>query len=195
MREIARGAEAVIYEHEGNIVKHRPAKSYRIKEIDDELRRRRTKKEASVLDALQKKGLAVPCLIDKDADKLTMQKIDGQQLKAVLDSQVVLAESIGQLVAEMHAMDIIHGDLTTSNMILDKGKVFLIDFGLSIHSTRIEDKAVDIHLFLQALESRHYKVKDKAFLLFKKGYSAYKDHDKVLQRLEIVEKRGRHKKK
>ena len=44
----------------------------------------------------------------------------------------------------------------TNDMIYDK-KIYLIDFGLSLYSNKPEDKAVDLHLLKQALESKHYR--------------------------------------
>ena len=111
-----------------------------------------------------------------------------------MDGKPGLANEIGVKLAKLHDSDIIHGDLTTSNMILDKEIVF-IDFGLSFHSNKIEDKAVDIHLFKQALESKHFKVKEKALEEFLKGYKKSKDYAEIMKRLEQVELRGRYKHK
>ncbi len=159
MKEIARGAEAVLYEDKNTIIKHRLKKTYRIKELDDELRKQRTKREANLL---KKITIPHPTLIQTDEkEKIVMEKIKGEKLREVLDKKPVLAKRVGELVAELHNKHIIHGDLTTSNMILDKdNKVVFIDFGLSFHSHKIEDKAVDIHLFKQALNSKHHKVYD-----------------------------------
>jgi Kae1-associated kinase Bud32 len=94
----------------------------------------------------------------------------------------------------MHDKDIIHGDLTTSNMIL-KEKVYFIDFGLGFNSTRIEDKAVDLHLLRQAFESKHYKHFEEFFKEVLEGYKLSKNWKEVLNRLEKVEMRGRYKRK
>lgn len=79
-------------------------------------------------------------------------------------------------------------------MILKNGKLYFIDFGLSFFSNKIEDKAVDIHLFKQALESKHYKVYKTAYEFFLKAYNPL-DKKKILERLEKVELRGRYKEK
>lgn len=71
-------------------------------------------------------------------------------------------------------------------------KIYLIDFGLGFQNARIEDKAVDIHLFRQALESKHFKHWEKLFHSFLSGYSP-KDKKQILERLEKVEARGRYK--
>jgi tRNA A-37 threonylcarbamoyl transferase component Bud32 len=231
MKEIARGAESVIYEDKDTIVKDRLKKSYRIKELDDELRRQRTRREASLL---QKIPIPHPRLIHSDdKQKIVMEKIKGDKLREVLDKKPELAKRIGELVAELHNHNIIHGDLTTSNMILRTKKsallgtpagatpasspsnqaltgvgdddgdahfssdkntdIVFIDFGLSFHSDKVEDKAVDIHLFKQALDSKHFKVYDKALKEFLEGYRKVKNHDAIMQRLKQVELRGRYK--
>ncbi|MBU1199704.1 MAG: Kae1-associated serine/threonine protein kinase [Nanoarchaeota archaeon] len=193
MREIARGAEAVLYEDKDTVIKHRLKKNYRLKELDDMLRKQRTKREANVL---KKISIPHPELIESDdREKIVMQKIIGEKLRDVLDKKPELAKQVGKLVAEMHNNHIIHGDLTTSNMILDeKGKIVFIDFGLSFESHKIEDKAVDIHLFKQALNSKHHKVYEKALKSFFEGYRTEKQYKYVLERLKKVDSRGRYKK-
>ena len=136
-----------------------------------------------------------------------MEYIDGTQLKKLLDKKPELGLMIGKNLSIIHDLNIIHGDLTTSNMILVENdieekstkskkspKLFFIDFGLSFNSTKIEDKAVDIHLFKQALESKHFRVYDKAYKAFLNGYIP-KGKKEILERLEIVEQRGRYKEK
>ncbi len=193
MREIARGAEAVLYEDKDRIIKHRSKKKYRIKELDDELRKQRTRREANLLIKIP---IPHPKLIDSDnKEKIVMEKIKGRKLRDILDKKPELAKKIGELVAELHNHNIIHGDLTTSNMILNKKEgVMFIDFGLSFYSHKIEDKAVDIHLFKQALNSKHHKVYDKALKEFLKGYKKINKYKEILNRLKKVEMRGRYRK-
>ena len=94
-----------------------------------------------------------------------MEYISGEKLSDNLES--LDYKSISKLIAEniskMHNQGIIHGDLTTSNMILSKGKLYFIDFGLSHIDEKLEHKAVDLHLLKQALESKHYKNFDSSF--------------------------------
>ena len=79
--------------------------------------------------------------------------------------------------------------------ILDK-EIYFIDFGLSFFSTKVEDKACDLHLLRQALESKHYKIYKECFDAVIQGYSStYQDNKEVLKRLDVVEKRGRNKSK
>ncbi|HLC62675.1 MAG TPA: O-sialoglycoprotein endopeptidase, partial [Candidatus Nanoarchaeia archaeon] len=84
---------------------------------------------------------------------------------------------------------------TTSNMIYSK-EIYFIDFGLSFFSEKAEDKAVDLHLLKEALESKHYKIWEECF---KSVLEAYKKEanksGETLKRLEAVEKRGRYRAK
>jgi len=193
MKEIARGAEAVLYQDKETVVKHRLKKTYRIKELDDELRKQRTRREANLLEKL---SIPHPGLVETDEkEKIVMQRIKGDKLREVLDKKPILAKRVGELVAEMHNNHIIHGDLTTSNIIYnEKKEIVFIDFGLSFQSHKIEDKAVDIHLFKQALNSKHHKVYEKALKEFLKGYKKADNYKGILERLKNVESRGRYKK-
>lgn len=65
-------------------------------------------------------------------------------------------ERIGEALAHMHCADVIHGDLTTSNIMLRAGRdVVLIDFGLAFVSSFWEDKAVDLYVLERAFASTH----------------------------------------
>jgi Kae1-associated kinase Bud32 len=204
MRKIlGSGAEATAYldvdsRSKKNIVdKERSKKNYRHEDIDATLRKLRTRKEAKILKALEKYDFA-PRLIEQKEHNIIMEYIEGIQLKKLLDKNPKLAGLIGKNLTIMHDLNLIHGDLTTSNMII-KGstklkKLYFIDFGLSFTSQKVEDKAVDIHLFKQALESKHYTICDKAYKEFLKNYTP-KNKSDILERLAIVEQRGRYKEK
>lgn len=197
-KNISSGAEAIILLNaDGNIEKSRIGKSYRIQDIDVSLRSSRTKKEAKILQKLHN-IIPVPKVFNITDYTLEMEHIEGIQLKRILDTRPELAVLIGKNLALMHDNNIMHGDLTTSNMIIkkegDSERLYFIDFGLSFVSTRIEDKAVDIHLFKQALESKHYRIFDKAYNEFLNGYSP-KNKNAILERLRVVEERGRYKEK
>ncbi|RMF06030.1 Kae1-associated serine/threonine protein kinase [Candidatus Woesearchaeota archaeon] len=190
---IAQGAEAKLYDKGDEILKERFEKKYRLEEIDVKLRKFRTRREAKVLSRLQEMGFPSPKLISFDDKKMEieMEKIDGPLVKDVLESSDCkkLCKEMGVLVRRMHDAGIIHGDLTTSNMILKEGKVFFIDFGLSFFSEKVEDKAVDLHLLREALESKHHTIWKECFAEVLKGYN---DRN-VEARLEKVEGRGRYK--
>jgi len=193
---IAQGAEAKLYKEDGNLIKDRVKKSYRISEIDKRLRKRRTRKEAKILDKINSLEFT-PNLIENDEQKIVMEFIDGKTLRDCLDKKNYekLMNELGEKIALLHNHNIIHGDLTTSNFIL-KDKIFFIDFGLSFESHKIEDKAVDLHLLKQALESKHYEFWEKAFETVLKSYSKEANDGKdILDRLKQVETRGRYKHK
>lgn len=196
MKEIGRGAEAVIY-LDKNVIKDRIKKNYRIKEIDEKLRKFRTRREAKILDKLKQIDFPGPNLIKKDDKKMfiEMDFVKGDLLKNVLEKKNYrkLCEEIGEKVAILHNNAIVHGDLTTSNMILDD-EIFFIDFGLSIFSEKVEDKAVDLHLLKEALNSKHYRIAEEAFKSVMKGYKKkISNYSEILKRFEKVEGRGRYK--
>ncbi len=202
LKLIGRGAEAKIYNDRKTVTKLRLHKGYRIKEIDNPLIKYRTRREARILDKLGKNSVNSPKLISVDEDKgvIVMEFICGRKLKDTLNERNFkeLMRKAGDLIAKIHKLNIIHDDLTTSNFLVDDSeKVYLIDFGLSFVSQKIEDKAVDLHLFKRALESKHSQIWEQAFNSFLKEYSKnYEEADEVIKRLnEKVERRGRYKRK
>jgi len=198
---IQQGAEANIIKVRYGIIKDRVKKGYRIPELDIKIRTRRTKSEAKLLEKASKlincpKPFLQPSI--RNSSKLKMPFIDGKKLSDYLDKfplkkQKEVCKLIGKSTAKLHDADIIHGDLTTSNMILKTNKIYFIDFGLGFVSHKFEDKAVDIHLLKQALEAKHFKNWEILFREVLKGYSKSKSHKTVLERLKSVEKRGRYK--
>ena len=198
MEKIGQGAEAIIYK-DINVIKERVKKSYRHPDIDAKLRKFRTRREAKVLSKLQELNFPSPRLIKMDDKfmKIEMEHIPGPKLRDQLEGNNYkeLSKEIGKLVGILHNNNIIHGDLTTSNILLDHNKLFFIDFGLSVFSHKVEDMAVDIHLFKQALESKHYKTAKDCWNEFLKGYKNNNKFKEVIERLEKVELRGRYKHK
>ena len=195
------GAEAHLYLEDDKLVKERISKGYRHKFIDNMKRRYPTRREFKILTRAHKMGMDVPEVFEVDDNemKVVMEFVKGDVLKETLDSyekkkREEVCKKIGEQVAKMHDDNIIHGDLTTSNMILKDDKVFFIDFGLGFISHKIEDKAVDLHLLRQAMESKHFKHADN-FDLVLKGYKKSSNYGETLDRLEKVEKRGRYKRK
>lgn len=192
---IAQGAEAKIFKKEKSVLKDRFLKTYRHPELDKRLRKARTKREAKVMLKV-KEIIPTSRYISHNEDDMNieMEFIEGDVLKNVFNKNYkVHAKVLGKNIALLHKHGIIHGDLTTSNMILNKD-IHFIDFGLSFFSDDAEDMAVDLHLLKQALESKHYEVFESAFDIIKKEYSKHHPNaKKILERLEIVEKRGRHK--
>ena len=198
MKIIKQGAESIIYLDGDKIIKDRLKKGYRINEIDEKLRKFRTKREVNLLNKV-KFAPKVFDFSDKNM-KIEMEFIDGKLIKNILDEinsneRKKICKKIGENIAELHDTDIIPGELTTSNMILKVDKVFFIDFGLGFVSKKYEDKAVELHLLKQALESKHYQHCDECFESILEGYKKGKEFSEVMKRLEKVEKRGRYKKR
>jgi TP53 regulating kinase-like protein len=197
-KPLFQGAEAIITLNKNIITKNRIPKSYRLKELDEKIRKKRTEKEAKILEKAS--GIiSVPKVLNQTKFELELEYIDGDKLSDKLNSykeekQFKTMQTLGEEVAKLHTNDIIHGDLTTSNTILKEKKVYIIDFGLSFISKRIEDKAVDLHLIKQALEAKHFQNHEKLFENFVKGYlESLKESKEVLERLRKVESRGRYK--
>jgi len=198
MKPLHIGAEAVLYKRGNILVKERIKKDYRIKELDEPLRKRRTRREAKVLEKI---NCNAPKLMKIDDKKMIieMDYIDGNVLKDILDNdknKKQICQNFAKQISKLHNQNIIHGDLTTSNAILKNGQVYLIDFGLSFFSHKVEDKATDLKLLKQALESKHYKVFKNCEKWILDAYKKEADNsNEVLERLEKVEKRGRYKRK
>ena len=195
--EIAKGAEAVITREENTVKKARVAKGYRIRQIDEKLRKQRTRSEASLMRAARRAGIKVPAIAEESNFEIAMEFINGQKIKDIFENDYEsLAEKIAESVARMHENDIIHGDLTTSNMILKDGGIHFIDFGLGFTSKRIEDKAIDLFLLHEAIESTHHKVLDGAWKIILNTYRRhYPEAEHVIKALQKIEKRRRYTKK
>ena len=204
---IAQGAEAII-KHEGSkVIKERVSKGYRIPQLDAALRKRRTRIEARNLVKMSEL-VPTPHLIavDEEEARIEMEHIPGTRLSEVLEKEdfVAIVKTLGSYIARLHQQHIIHGDLTTSNFILTpEKKLFCIDLGLSFHATKQEDKAVDLHLLKEALQSKHHTIADRCFRAaldayrneYAQGKGASNEGAEILARLEKVELRGRNKMK
>jgi TP53 regulating kinase and related kinases len=195
MTQIGMGAEAILTRTPEGIVKSRPPKPYRHVQLDNELRKSRTRHEARILEKAKAIGVSVPDVKVVDETTLLLSEAPGLQVKELLDADPLIAHQIGRLVAKLHDANIIHADLTTSNMLYDSAThhLTIIDFGLSYISQKDEDKAVDLHLFKQSLESKHHRVILQAYRHFLKGYRDSHNAENVIDRLRKVEARGRNK--
>ena len=193
---LAQGAEAQILLYKNTVKKLRTKKSYRIKELDEKIRKQRTKKEANLLEKASKL-IPTPNVIKTSIYEIDMQFINGKKLSEHLDklNYKEISNQIGKQIAILHDNDIIHGDLTTSNMILENktNKLYFIDFGLGFTSHKIEDKAVDLHLIKEALEAKHFNISNECFKAIIEGYKSSKNAHQVIERLRKVESRGRYK--
>lgn len=196
---IAKGAEANLYLEGDKLIKHRIKKGYRIKEIDTKLRKSRTQREARLLENSRRKGIPVPRVykVDLDEKKIVMEFIDGELIKDLIpslpDDEIKrIAEKIGRIIAKLHGVNIIHNDLTTSNMILKNGKIFLIDFGLGVTSTRIEDKAMDLVVLKKSLSAAHIDKFDLIWGSLLDGYKDIREYEKILRRIATIARRARY---
>lgn len=194
---IAQGAEAFIERSGQNIIKKRISKGYRYPELDEKLRRLRTRTEARLIEkALQ--HITVPAIraTNEQTKELVIEYVAGKKVAEILDKTKKLqayAKQIGKSVAKLHDANIIHGDLTTSNMLVKGSTIYFIDFGLGFQSARIEDKAVDLHVLKEALEARHPKVWQRVWNQILKSYKSSKHYKETITRLNKVEQRGRYK--
>jgi len=197
---IGTGAEAIIYKSGSAVIKNRIGKAYRLADIDNRLRKYRTRREAKIMDKLSSINFPAPKLLnfcDKEM-LIEMEHIPGEKLRDILNNEncIRLSNELGKKIAILHNNGIIHGDLTTSNMILKGDDLHFIDFGLGFFSDKTEDKAVDLHLLKQALESRHYKIWKECFDAVTEEYCKNNpQHKEIFDRLEKVESRGRYKRK
>ena len=189
---IAKGAESNIvksdYLGEKAVLKDRIPKGYRISEIDNKIRRARCKLEARLLSDAKRAGVVTPILYDVNlADKsILMEEIDGVMVKDIIDED--LAFKIGENISRLHSADIIHGDITTSNIMLRDGQLVFIDFGLGRHSTLDEDKAVDLLVLKKSLQSIDYNLAVKYFDCVLNGY----DNESIVNTISDIESRGRY---
>ncbi len=185
------GAEATIESRDGYVVKRRIPKRYRVREVDERLRRERTKSEAKLISEARRCGVPTPIIHDVTDYDIVMEYIEGPQLKHVLD--MGLSERIGELAGRLHTSGIVHGDLTTSNMMQSGERIYLIDFGLARFDRSIEAQGVDVHVLFQTFESTH-KGHDDLIKAFSRGYQrAFNDAGGVLQRVKEIESRGRYR--
>jgi Kae1-associated kinase Bud32 len=200
MTIIKRGAEAVITIKADSVRKERVKKNYRVDELDDELRSVRTKREAKLMSFAKRAGVPTPLMTEVDVVNgiIRMSNVKGDKLKDVLNNmegekRLDVCKIIGQQIGKLHKHHIIHGDLTTSNMILAGGRVIFIDFGLGEINESIESKGVDLLLFKKALHSTHWKVAEICFSEAVETYEkSYNRTEEVLERLKTIERRGRY---
>lgn len=204
MKIICRGAESIIYldifDCQQVLIKERVKKNYRLEQIDEKLRKERTRKEVKLLTEARKFNVLTPKIVHVDFQKhkITMENIDGIRIKEFFNSAdkndiEKVSFKIGGLIGRLHANNIIHGDLTTSNIILKDGQIYFIDFSLGEFSKRLEDKGVDLNLLYEALKSTHFKDFKICWDNIVKGYKQeYNESNKVLEKVKEIEKRARY---
>ena len=204
---VKKGAEANLYLADWHgrkaILKKRLPKKYRPSELDQRIRVYRTLHEPQLMHDAKEAGVPTPFIfsVNVKATTIVMEWIEGKQVKLSLneinqEERGSLCFRIGQMIAKLHKKGVIHGDLTTSNMILNsKGSIILIDFGLGEKSQELEAKGVDLHLMKRALESTHYRFAKECYDSVIGGYrsiSGSSELEKVLEKVREIERRGRY---
>jgi TP53 regulating kinase-like protein len=205
--EIAKGAEAnLLLDEDWNgvkvIIKKRNQKKYRNQELDNFIRRTRTIHEANIINRAKAAGVPTPIIyqVDLENNAIVMEYINGNRVKDMVSTlnggeRRGLFQRIGSKAGLLHKAGIIHGDLTTSNIIMhESGQLVFIDFGLAEVSHEIEKRGVDINLMRRMLKSTHFKHSDELFDAFEEGYrKILKDEaEKGLERMREIERRGRY---
>ncbi|KAI4470396.1 o-sialoglycoprotein endopeptidase [Holotrichia oblita] len=213
---IKQGAESKLFQGSylgvPTLVKDRFKKKYRHPTLDDTLMKERIKAEVRAILKCKTVGIRTPTLYLVDLNRrsifmeyfpysVTAKEFIFNANESLIE---VLSHCIGKLLGKMHANNIIHGDLTTSNILIsNKQKIdifyesfqnlelILIDFGLSHTDSTIEDKAVDLYVLERAILSTH----TTTYNIFTGILNAYKIENKnykeVFNKLEEVQARGR----
>ena len=202
MKLIKKGAEADIYQtvwqNSKAILKIRKIKNYRNSILDSKIRKQRTIKESQIMSQIKSFGIPTPLVyfVNLQKTSIIMQEIPGKPVHDLSDSKIIeYSKEIGKLVGRLHKNGIMHGDLTTSNFILFKNTIFVIDFGLSQHTIKSEDHAVDLRLIKEILNSAHAKIMKPAWKNFLFGYKSVVGNDnytKILRLVSEIESRGRY---
>ena len=205
LRLVAKGAEAdILLDRDWNgieaIIKRRSEKRYRVPELDSEIRRSRTIREASMIHRAKEAGVPTPLLYQVSPEEATivMELVEGDKVRDIVDrlgegERNNLFRTIGEKAGLLHRAGIVHGDLTTSNIIHSSGRVVFIDFGLGEMSTETEKRGVDLNLMYRMLTSTHFQHTEELFEAFREGYRAtLEEADEALERMEDIAKRGRY---
>jgi len=208
MELLGHGAEGRVYaldDYHGRaaVVKERAKKAYRVPELDAVLTKRRLVQEARCIVKARRAGVRVPCLFDVDVttNRIIMERVPGNTMKQTIfdglsvEKGVAYGKIIGETLARLHDADVVHGDLTTSNMVVSgQGEgvvVVLIDFGLAMSRPTVEDKAVDLYVLERAFVSTHPNTEH----IVTKVIDAYRQKSAhqgtTLQKLQEVRLRGR----
>ena len=195
---IKRGAEADVYlipwHKTMAISKLRNPKKYRNTTLDNLIRVRRTIHEATMLNDVKTTGIKTPFIyfLDPKRAEIIMEYIEGENVKEILSPEIGF--EMGKYVSILHNKNIIHGDLTTSNFIKRKDELYIIDFGLSSYSQRIEDMAMDIRIIKEILSSAHIQIFYQTYERFLKGYELTTNYNfnRILNVVKDIEARGRY---
>jgi TP53 regulating kinase-like protein/N6-L-threonylcarbamoyladenine synthase/protein kinase Bud32 len=201
-KDVIQGAEATVslgmFLGRKVLIKTRPEKSYRLPEIDARIRSSRTRNEARIMRDARDAGVRTPCIYDIDlrSSSITMEYIEGRAVKDVLDEHPERADEIcgkiGAAVAKLHSAGICHGDLTTSNMILDGDEICFIDFSMGCAKSELEDIGVDLRLLERAFSSAHVGLEPSFQVLMDTYYANVQNPKAVRKKLDDIKNRCRY---
>lgn len=184
------------------VLKQRVVKGYRHPSIDRSLQTFRIKNEVRLMLEARRAGISVPIIysVDYANNRIVMQEISGPRVKDALNELPEpeargLCAKMGEITARLHASDIVHGDLTTSNMLLEGGRIVLIDFSLGSKTSELEDKGVDMHLLEEAFHSAHHQRSDLYDVVKESYVRTHPSGNEVLKKVKEIEKRGRYTRK
>ena len=204
MKLIKKGAEADIYtgtwKNSKALFKTRKIKTYRNSSLDSKIRKQRTIKESQMLSQVKSFGIPTPLVyfVNLEKSMIVMQEIPGKSVHDLSESKIIeVSKQIGKLVGLLHKNGVMHGDLTTSNFILFKNIIYMIDFGLSQNTIKPEDHAVDLRLIKEILNSAHAKIMESSWKHFLLGYKSIVGityHNKIVKLVLEIESRGRYAK-
>jgi TP53 regulating kinase and related kinases len=204
---IKKGAEASLYLSEWHqrkaVTKTRIPKRYRPETLDTQIRTYRTVHEPQLMHQAKAAGVPTPLIymVNVPDATIVMEYIEGVQVKQHLNNATraerkKICQKIGELIGKLHKDGLIHGDLTTSNMILTpQSQIYLVDFGLGEKNIELEAKGVDLHLLKRALQSTHFGFWEACFEDVISGYrSVLGDElvEKVYEKIIEIERRGRY---
>src|SRR5213593_3153970 len=168
MQRFHRGAEADLFLTKIGpweaVIKRRVRKKYRIPQLDQRIRSERTIREASALS------------VDMEGSAIAMSFVDGVIARSCLDKlpsqeQSRVLHEIGQQIGALHETGLVHGDMTTSNIIISRnGLPFILDFGMSVHSSDPEDRGIDLHLLQRSISTCHVLDSRRSEKLIREGY-------------------------
>ena len=189
--EPVRGAEALVEIGPERVVKRRLPKSYRHPELDERLRRERTRSEARLTSEARRSGVPTPVVLDVDdvEASLVLETVGDADLRDALSESGVRA--VGRHLAALHGAGFVHGDPTPRNARVAPERTYLVDFGLGYYTDDREDYAMDLHVFEQSVLGTDDDA-DRLVEAFEAAYRAAGD-DRVLDRLREVEGRGRYR--
>jgi len=207
LHPLHRGAEADLFLSElapwRAVVKRRVRKAYRHEELDGKIRKERTVRESSAIHDAKIAGARTPSILGLDLERysIIMTFVDGIVARDAIDTMShsrrrPLLEELGRQVGFLHSAGIVHGDLTTSNIILpDNGKPFIVDFGMATKSSEPEDRGTDLHLLQRSLIATHALDPTSSFKWVAKGYREASGEETMrssLRKAAEIARRGRY---